>query len=89
MNAFGAHSLESDHANGREAPLPASLESYPRRPGPGPRLNAGGPLFYGVFATTPTELVVERADGSTLYTESLAVKAKEEAEYCEGYAEPR
>jgi hypothetical protein len=48
---------------------------------------AGGPLFYGVYATPPTEIVVERADGSVLYTESLAAKTAEETEFCEGYAE--
>jgi hypothetical protein len=50
-------------------------------------MNAGGPLFYGVYATPPTEIVVERSDGSVLYTESLAAKATEETEFCEGYAE--
>jgi hypothetical protein len=50
--------------------------------------HAGGPLFYGVYATPPTEIVVERSDGSVLYTESLAAKATEETEFCEGYAEP-
>jgi hypothetical protein len=49
--------------------------------------NAEGPFFYGVFASVPSELIVQRADGSTLYTESLAAKATEEAEYCEGYGE--
>jgi hypothetical protein len=48
---------------------------------------AGGPLFYGVFVTPPTEIVVERSDGSVLYTEGLAAKATEETEFCEGYAE--
>jgi hypothetical protein len=51
-------------------------------------LHAEGPLFYGVFATPPTEIVVERADGSVLHSESLAAKAAEETEFCEGYAEP-
>lgn len=50
--------------------------------------HAPGPLFYGVYTTPPTEIVVERADGTILYTESLAAKAAEETEYCEGYAEP-
>lgn len=49
--------------------------------------HAGGPLFYGVYAAPPTEIVVERSDGSVLYTESLAAKATEETEFCEGYAE--
>ena len=49
--------------------------------------HAEGPLFYGLYATPPTEIVVERSDGSTLYAESLAAKAAEEAEFCEGYAE--
>jgi len=48
---------------------------------------AQGPLFYGVYATPPSEIVVERSDGSVLYTESLAAKATEETEFCEGYAE--
>jgi len=51
-------------------------------------LHAAGPLFYGVFATSPAELVVKRADGTTLYTESLVTRAREAVEFCEGYAEP-
>jgi hypothetical protein len=50
-------------------------------------LHAEGPLFYGVYATPPTEIVVEGADGSVLHSESLAAKATEETEFCEGYAE--
>ncbi len=50
-------------------------------------MHAEGPLFYGVYTTPPTEIVVERSDGSVLYTESLAAKATEETEFCEGYAE--
>jgi hypothetical protein len=50
-------------------------------------LHAGGPLVYGVFPTLPSELVVRGSDGATLYTESLAAKDKEEAEFCAGYAE--
>lgn len=53
-----------------------------------PSLHAEGPLVYGAFAALPSELIVRRADGSTLYTESLAAKAKETAEFCEGLAEP-
>lgn len=49
-------------------------------------MHAEGPLFYGVYATPPTEIVIESASGSVLYTESLAAKATEEAEFCEGYA---
>jgi hypothetical protein len=49
--------------------------------------HAAGPLFYGVYATPPTEIVVQSSDGSILYTESLATKAAEETEFCEGYAE--
>lgn len=52
-----------------------------------PSLHSDGPLFYGTFTTMPSELIVRRADGSTLYAESLVTKAKEEAEFCEGYAE--
>jgi len=51
------------------------------------KLHSGGPLVYGAFATLPSELVVRRSDGSTLYTESLAAKGKEDAEFCAGYAE--
>ena len=32
--------------------------------------------------------VIEGADGSVLHSESLAAKATEETEFCEGYAEP-
>lgn len=51
-------------------------------------IHAPGPLFYGVYTTPPTEIIVERPDGMVLYTESLAAKATEDTEYCEGYAEP-
>jgi hypothetical protein len=54
---------------------------------PAASTHAEGALFYGVYATTPSEIVVERSDGSVLYTESLAAKATEETEFCEGYAE--
>ena len=50
-------------------------------------LNARGPLVYGVFSTVPQELVVRNSEGSTLYTESLAMRADEEAEFCAGYEE--
>lgn len=50
-------------------------------------LHSGGPLVYGAFSTVPSELVVRRSDGSTLYSESLATRAREEAEFCQGYAE--
>ena len=50
-------------------------------------LHSKGPLVYGVFATLPSELVVLGSDGSTLYTESLAARGKEEAEFCAGYTE--
>lgn len=49
--------------------------------------HAPGPLFYGVYTTPPTEIVVERPDGAILYSESLVAKVTEETEYCEGYAE--
>jgi hypothetical protein len=52
-----------------------------------PSYHAKGPLFYGVYRTAPSALIVRRADGSTLYTESLVANAKEEAEFCEGYVE--
>jgi hypothetical protein len=50
-------------------------------------LHAKGPLAYGAFSTLPSELVVRRSDGSTLYAESLVAKDKEATEFCEGYAE--
>jgi hypothetical protein len=53
-----------------------------------PSLHSGGPLVFGAFSTLPSELVVLRSDGSTLYSESLATKDQEEREFCEGYAEP-
>jgi hypothetical protein len=49
--------------------------------------HAPGPLFYGVYTTPPTEIIVERSDGSILYTENIAAKATEETEFCEGYVE--
>ncbi|HEY1834050.1 MAG TPA: hypothetical protein VGG08_06405 [Solirubrobacteraceae bacterium] len=52
------------------------------------KLHAPGPLLYGAFAEVPSELVVLRADGSVLYTESLATQDKDQTEYCEGYVEP-
>jgi len=52
-----------------------------------PRLHAKGPLVYGSFSALPSELVVRRSDGSTVYTESLVAKDKEAAEFCEGYVE--
>jgi hypothetical protein len=54
----------------------------------GAELHAPGPLAYGVFTELPSELVVERSDGSTLYAESLVKKDAEQAEFCAGYAEP-
>jgi hypothetical protein len=51
------------------------------------RWHARGSLFYGVFPTFPAELIVRRANGTTLSHESLATKAREEAQYCEGYGE--
>jgi hypothetical protein len=53
-----------------------------------PRLHAKGPLVYGVFSALPSELTVLGANGSTVYTENLTVKAHQEVEFCEGYAEP-
>jgi hypothetical protein len=50
-------------------------------------LHAEGPLFYGVFPTPPTELVVQGSDGETLSTDSLTARAQEEREFCEGYGE--
>lgn len=50
-------------------------------------LHSKGPLVYGVFPTLPSELVVRRSDGTTLYSESLAAKGTEEAEFCAGYGE--
>jgi hypothetical protein len=53
-----------------------------------PRVDAKGPLVYGVFSTLPSELTVLGANGSTVYTENLQAKATEAAQFCEGYAEP-
>ncbi len=52
------------------------------------RLHAHGALVFGVFATVPAELIVQNGTGATLFRESLAKKASEEHEYCEGAAEP-
>jgi hypothetical protein len=51
------------------------------------KLHSGGPLVYGAFSTLPSELLVRRSDGSTMYLESLAAMGKGDAEFCEGYAE--
>jgi hypothetical protein len=51
-------------------------------------LHAKGVLVYGAFPTFPSELIVRAADGTTLMRESLAERAKEEVEFCEGRAEP-
>jgi hypothetical protein len=53
-----------------------------------PRVQAKGPLVYGVFSALPSELTVLGANGSTVYTENLQAKAEEAAQFCEGYAEP-
>lgn len=50
-------------------------------------LGAEGPLFYGVFAEAPTELVVQGSNGTILYTESLVAAGREETEFCGGYVE--
>lgn len=49
--------------------------------------HAEGPLFYGIYTSPPTEIIVQQANGTVLYTENLAAKATEETEFCEGYAE--
>ncbi len=51
------------------------------------KLHSGGPLVYGVFSVLPSELIVRRSDGSTLYSESLLARGKDDAEFCVGYAE--
>ncbi|HEV3047879.1 MAG TPA: hypothetical protein VGY13_11030 [Solirubrobacteraceae bacterium] len=51
------------------------------------RLKVDGVAVYGSFAAIPSEVVVQGAGGRTLFSESLAEKAKEHAEFCEGYAE--
>ncbi len=51
-------------------------------------LHAKGVVVYGAFSTFPSELIVRAADGRTLLRESLTSRAKEETEFCEGYAEP-
>jgi hypothetical protein len=43
---------------------------------------------YGVFSALPSELTVLGANGSTVYSESLAAQATEAAQFCEGYEEP-
>jgi hypothetical protein len=53
-----------------------------------PRVQAKGPLAYGVFSALPSELTVRGANGSTVYTENLQAKATEAEQFCEGYAEP-
>ncbi len=53
-----------------------------------PNLGAAGPLVYGIFSSLPSELIVRRSDGTTLYSESLAATAEEDAEFCEGFVEP-
>lgn len=53
-----------------------------------PRLDADGPLVYGVFSQLPSELTILGTNGATVYTESLQAKAAEAAQFCEGYAEP-
>jgi hypothetical protein len=53
----------------------------------GANLHAGGPLFYGAFSAAPSALVIEGANGETLYTESVVAKAQEGREYCEGFGE--
>jgi len=50
-------------------------------------LHSEGPLVYGAFSTLPSELVVRGSDGAILYSESLAARGREEAEFCQGYAE--
>jgi hypothetical protein len=51
-------------------------------------LHAKGVVVYGAFSSFPSELIVRAADGRTLLRESLTSRAKEETEFCEGYAEP-
>jgi hypothetical protein len=53
-----------------------------------PRVQAKGPLVYGVFSALPSVLTVLGANGSTVYTENLQAKATEAEQFCEGYAEP-
>jgi hypothetical protein len=53
-----------------------------------PRVQAKGPLVYGVFNTLPSALTILGANGSTVYTENLQTKVTEAAQFCEGFAEP-
>lgn len=66
---------------------PSGLAPLQKAPTP-PNVVTAGPVFYGVFESAPSEVIVERADWSTLYSESLAGFAGKEAEFCEGLAEP-
>jgi hypothetical protein len=52
------------------------------------RLEVHGVAVYGSFAAIPSEVIVQGAGGRTLFSESLARRAKEHTEFCEGYAEP-
>jgi hypothetical protein len=50
-------------------------------------LHAKGVVVYGAFAALPSELIVRAADGRTLAREDLSGRAREETEFCEGFAE--
>jgi hypothetical protein len=53
-----------------------------------PAVHAAGQLAYGIVTSPPLEVIVLGLGGRTLFTESLAKRAAEEREFCEGYAEP-
>jgi hypothetical protein len=51
------------------------------------RMHARGALVWGVFTSFPAELVVEGHGGRVLRRVPLAPRAREDAEFCEGYGE--
>jgi hypothetical protein len=53
-----------------------------------PAFHTTGALAYGAFSPPPTELVVRNAAGKEIAHESLAESARNQLEFCEGYAEP-
>ncbi|HEX4466902.1 MAG TPA: hypothetical protein VH025_06920 [Solirubrobacteraceae bacterium] len=52
------------------------------------KLQVDGVLAYVTLSGLPTTLLVEDATGATIATIDLAAFAREQTEYCEGYAEP-
>jgi hypothetical protein len=50
-------------------------------------LHSHGSLVYGVFSSTPSQLLVKGRSGRTLRVISLAHETREEDDYCSGWAE--